>query len=101
MSDYPCYEKMAVCDRMGCMELYGDAWPLSVGAAKSVWPRRLKGVQRKELIRKPKLAAANGTDIKVYGEAMLEFENSGRRCGMKFLDSDVKKPLASDASSCP
>ena len=44
--------------------------------------------------RKPKLAAANGTKIEVYGEAVLEFEEGGRQCGMRFLDSDVRKPLA-------
>ena len=39
--------------------------------------------------------AANGTKIEVYGEAVLEFENDdGKHCGMIFLDSDVKKPLA-------
>ena len=43
--------------------------------------------------KKPKLAAANGTSIEVYGEALLEFRMRGRRCGMRFLDADVKKPL--------
>ena len=37
---------------------------------------------------------ANGTKIKVYGEAVLEFEENGTQCGMRFLESDVKKPLA-------
>ena len=64
------------------------------GAARSVWPRKKKGVKRQRIQgRKPKLAAANGTDIEVDGEAVLEFANNGRRCGMKFLDADVKKPL--------
>ena len=35
----------------------------------------------------------NGTNIEVEGEAMLEFEMGGKRCGMEFLDADVKKPL--------
>ena len=39
------------------------------------------------------MRAANGTDIKVEGEATLNFEMNGKRCGMTFLDSDVKKPL--------
>lgn len=43
--------------------------------------------------RKPKLQAANGTNIEVDGEAVLVFEMGGRKCGMKFLDADVKKPL--------
>jgi hypothetical protein len=64
------------------------------GAAKSVWPRKKKGVMRRELKNKPRLAAANGTRIEVYGEAVLEFERAGRQCGMRFLDSDVRKPLA-------
>ena len=63
------------------------------GAARSVWPRR-KGVLRTKLDKKPKLAAANGTKIEVYVEAVLEFEENGKHCGMRFLDSDVKKPLA-------
>ena len=43
------------------------------GAAKNVWPRSKKRVQRRRIERKPKLAAANGTKIEVYGEAVLEF----------------------------
>ncbi len=43
--------------------------------------------------KKPRLVAANGTDIGVGGEAVLEFERVGRRCGMKFWNADVKKPL--------
>ena len=43
--------------------------------------------------KKPKLVAANGTNIEVDGEAVLQFDRNGRRCGMKFLDADVKKPL--------
>ena len=60
------------------------------GAAKNVWPRSKKGVLRKKMERKPKLAAANGMKIEVYGEAVLEFEEGGRQCGMRFLDSDVR-----------
>ena len=63
------------------------------GAARSVWPRRKKGVLRRELDKKPKLAAANGTKIEVHGEAVLEFEKNGKQCGMRFLDGDVKNPL--------
>ena len=43
--------------------------------------------------RKPKLQAANGTEIAVDGEAVLDFVVGGRQGSMKFLDSDVKKPL--------
>ena len=64
------------------------------GAARSVWPREKKGVWRRRMARKPKLAAANGTKIEVFGEAVLEFEEKGKDCGMRFLDCDVKKPLA-------
>ena len=66
------------------------------GAARSVWPRKKKtaGVVRRKLAgRTPKLKAANGTEIQVDGEAVLNFEFNGRKCGMTFLDSDVKKPL--------
>ena len=41
-----------------------------------------------------RLMAANGTEIAVYGEAVLEFEGDGGGKGsMLFLDADVKKPL--------
>ena len=64
------------------------------GAAKSVWPRKKKGVRRQKIVgRKPKLQAANGTEIAVDGEAVLEFVVGGKQGSMKFLDSDVKKPL--------
>ena len=64
------------------------------GAARSVWPMRKKGVKRTKIQgKKPKLAAASGTEIGVEGEAVLEFEMEGKMCGMKFLDADVKKPL--------
>ena len=53
-----------------------------------------KGVKRTKMERrKPKLQAVNGTNIEVDGEAVLEFEMGKRKCGMKFLDADVKKPL--------
>ena len=64
------------------------------GAARSVWPRRKKGVPRRKLDKKPKLAAATGTKIEVQAEAFLEFEENGKQCGIRFLDTDVKKPLA-------
>jgi len=64
------------------------------GASRSVWPRRKKGVTRAKMVgKKPRLQAANGTHIEVEGEAVLEFEMGGKKCGMKFLDADVKKPL--------
>ena len=65
------------------------------GAAKSVWPKRKKGVMRRSIVgRKPRLMAANGTEIAVYGEAMLDFEaDGGGKGSMRFLDADVKKPL--------
>ena len=72
---------------------------VDTGAARSVWPRRKKGVLRRKLDKKPKLAAANGTKIEVYGEVVLEFEENGKQCGMRFLDSDVKKPFVVTAMS--
>ena len=44
------------------------------GAATSVWPRSKKGVLKRNMDKKPKLAAANSTNIEVYGEAVLELE---------------------------
>ena len=63
------------------------------GAAKSVWPRSKQGVLRRKLAPKTKLVAANGTKIEVFGEVLVEFENDGRQCGMRFLDSHVRNPL--------
>ena len=42
-----------------------------------------------------KLAAANGSPIHVQRDARLEFVRDGKHCNMKFLDADVKRPLAS------
>ena len=65
------------------------------GAAKSVWPSRKKGVKRTKSKKAVKLAAANGSPIRVEGDARLEFIRDGMKCSMKFLDADVKRPLAS------
>ena len=65
------------------------------GAAKSVWPSRKKGVERTKSKKAVKLAAANGSPIRVEGDARLEFIRDGMKCSMKFLDADVKRPLAS------
>ena len=83
-------------DEMSVAEAVDEVVEITVdsGAARSVWPKKKKGVKRKNIQgRKPKLAAANGTNIEVQGEALLEFNLRGRKCGMKFLDADVKKPL--------
>ena len=64
------------------------------GAAKSVWPKMKKGVEIRKLDKKPKLVAANGSNIEVVGEAVLRFNKDDKSCAMKFLDADVKKPLA-------
>ena len=67
------------------------------GAGVSVWPaswgcpgEKLAGATR------TKLEAANGTPIKTYGEKLVKFEMDGvtGKAGMKFLVSDVQKPLA-------
>ena len=68
------------------------------GAAKSVWPMGKKGVIRSRLRKPVKLAAANGTPIRVEGEAVLEFRRGDRKCAMKFIDADVRRPLASVAA---
>ena len=63
---------------------------VDLGAAKSVWPMRKKGVARTV-----RLAVASGWTIRVEGDARLEFVRDGEMCNMKFLDADVKRPLAS------
>ena len=65
------------------------------GAVKSVWPSRKKGVERTKSKKAVKLAAASGSPIRVEGDARLEFIRDGMKCSMKFLDADVKRPLAS------
>ena len=42
-----------------------------------------------------KLAAANGSAIGVESDAKLEFIREGKKSCMRFLDADVKRPLAS------
>ena len=51
-------------------------------------------MERRKLDKKPKLIAANGSKIEVTGEAILNFNKGERECAMKFLEADVKKPLA-------
>ena len=71
-----------------CVEVTIDS-----GASRSVWPRKKCGVQRTKSKKTVKLAAANGSPIEVDGDALLQFERGGRRCAMRFLDADVKRPL--------
>ena len=63
------------------------------GASKSVWPRVLGGVTRRKRNVGVRLAAANGSPIKVEGDAALHFRTGGRECTMIFLDADVRRPL--------
>ena len=64
------------------------------GASKSVWPFKKKEVARSKGGKSVRLAAANGSPIHVEGGATLQFVRAGWRCAMKFLDADVKRPLA-------
>ena len=48
------------------------------GASRSVWPMTKKGVHRSPLRKKVKLAAANGTDILVKGDAELSSSRAAR-----------------------
>ena len=67
------------------------------GAGVSVWPASWgcpgKTLSGKSMI---KLEAANGTPIKTYGEKLVKFEMDGAKgkAGMRFLMTDVQKPLA-------
>ena len=63
------------------------------GAAKSVWQINKNGVTRQKAIENVRLMAANGSPIKVEGEAILNFTRGDTRCEMKFLDAEVRKPL--------
>ena len=67
------------------------------GAGVSVWPAAW-GCPGKTLPGKTKikLEAANGTPIETYGEKLVKFEMEGvkGKAGVKFLMTDVQKPLA-------
>ena len=78
-------------------ELVGETVEVTIdsGASKSVWPRKRKGVLRRKGKTGVKLAAANGSPIEVNGEAALHFRREGRKCVMRFLDADVRRPLGS------
>ena len=69
------------------------------GAGKCVWPRgRKEGGPIKRMEKKVKLMAANGQEMPVEGEKVVKFEVDGKKCGMKFLVTDTKKPLAAVSS---
>ena len=69
------------------------------GAGKCVWPRTKKeGGPIRKLEKKVKLMAANGQEMPVDGEKVVRFETDGRKCGMRFLVTDTKKPLAAVSS---
>ena len=58
-------------------------------AAKSVWPIRQKSVAGTKTTKTLSLAAANGSPIRVEGDARLEFVRDGKRCNMKFVLASV------------
>ena len=53
--------------------------------------RRASGRSERWALR----AAASGSPIRVDGDARLAFVRDGKKCCKKFLDADVKIPLAS------
>ena len=63
-----------------------SVWPASWGCPGTTLPSKTK----------IKLEAANGTPIETYGEKLVKFEMDGveGKAGMKFLMTDVQKPLA-------
>ena len=63
------------------------------GASRSVWPKTKRGVVRRKGGERVKLAAANGSPIEVSGEAALHIRRGKRKCAMRFLDADVRRPL--------
>ena len=76
-----------------------DEITVDSGAGKNVWPRtRKEGGPIKRLDKKIKLMAANGQEMPVDGEKVVKFETDGRKCGMRFLVTDTKKPLAAVSS---
>ena len=51
--------------------------------------------RKKRATKTVRLAAASSSPLRVEGDARLEFVRGGKKCNMKFLDADVKRPLAS------
>ena len=66
------------------------------GAGKCVWPKHKKAKGKMSPPRDDiRLAAANGTKIEAVGQQTVTFKNAkGKKCGMNFIVSDVRKPLA-------
>ena len=76
-----------------------DEITVDSGASRNVWPKaRKEGGKITPMEGAGKLVAANGTDIPISGEKVVKFMNGGRRCGMKFLVTTVRKPLAAVSS---
>lgn len=73
-----------------------DEITVDSGAGKNVWPRnRKEGGKMEKLAKGVRLMAANGQEMKVDGEKVVKFQAGDQmRCGLKFLVTDVKKPLA-------
>ena len=70
------------------------------GAGRNVWPKTQKTAGKMlPLKKKVRLIAANGTNIEVLGEKTIMFKKGdGRKCGMRYLITSVKKPLAAVSS---
>ena len=58
----------------------------------AVATERCREDEAKKTVR---LAAASGSPMHVEGDAKLEFDRTGKKCSMKFLDADVQRRLAS------
>ena len=82
---------------MGAVDVVQEIVEITIDAvvAKSVWPIRKKGDARTKATKAMRLAAASGSPIRVEGDARLEFVRDGKKFNRKFLDADVKRPLAS------
>ena len=76
-----------------------DEITIDSGAGKNVWPReRREGGKITPMTRRVRLTAANGQEMKVDGEKAIRFGADGKQCSMKFLVTEVKKPLAAVSS---
>ena len=72
-----------------------DEITIDSGAGKNVWPNtRKEGGKVRQLEKRIRLSAANGNEMKVEGEKMVRFKADGKECGMNFIVTEVKKPLA-------
>ena len=70
-----------------------------IGSCRECIADPKNGATRTPATKTVRLEAANGRLIRVEGEARLELVGDGKKCTMKFLDTNIKRLLASVSAS--